>query len=203
MTGQLIYVVGPSGSGKDSIIQALLERLEVTVMRRVITRPSDSIGEASDSVEPETFEQMEEKGMFSMSWHANGLSYGIPFSLDHYLQDGKTVIVNGSREYCEVLHEKYPDALLVLVTVEHELLRQRLEQRNRETMQEIELRLQRNQQFEKRFLANVERWQLPFFILDNSMTLEQTVAQFYEQLEHFQKGSEVMIRNQQSAQKIA
>jgi hypothetical protein len=35
------------------------------------------------------------------------------------------------------------------------------------------------------------------------MTLEQTVAQFYEQLEHFQKGSEVMIRNQQSAQKIA
>ena len=45
MAGQLIYVVGPSGSGKDSIIQALAEQTEVTVMRRVITREPDSIGE--------------------------------------------------------------------------------------------------------------------------------------------------------------
>ena len=93
MAGQLIYVVGPSGSGKDSIIQALANEADVTVMRRVITREPDSVGEVADSVDIETFDQMEADGLFSMSWRANGLSYGIPLSLDEHLQAGKVVVV--------------------------------------------------------------------------------------------------------------
>ena len=154
MAGQLIYVVGPSGSGKDSIIQALAEQTEVTVMRRVITREPDSIGEDADSVDIETFDQMEADGKFSMSWRANGLSYGIPLSMDEHLQAGKVVVVNGSRKYCETLNERYPEALVVLVTVDPSLLRQRLQQRNRETALEIEHRLQRNALFEQTLLSN-------------------------------------------------
>lgn len=182
MAGQLIYVVGPSGSGKDSIIQALAEQTEVTVMRRVITREPDSIGEDADSVDIETFDQMEAEGKFSMSWRANGLSYGIPLSLDEHLQTGQVVVVNGSRKYCETLNDRYPDALVVLVTVDPSLLRQRLQQRNRETSLEIEHRLQRNALFEQTLLSNFSQWQLRFFMLDNSGELAQTIEQFHKKL---------------------
>ncbi|MDO5680904.1 MAG: phosphonate metabolism protein/1,5-bisphosphokinase (PRPP-forming) PhnN [Pelistega sp.] len=182
MAGQLIYVVGPSGSGKDSIIQALAEQTEVTVMRRVITREPDSIGEDADSVDIETFDQMEAEGKFSMSWRANGLSYGIPLSLDEHLQTGQVVVVNGSRKYCETLNDRYPDALVVLVTVDPSLLRQRLQQRNRETSLEIEHRLQRNALFEQTLLSNFSQWQLRFFMLDNSGELTQTIEQFHKKL---------------------
>lgn len=182
MAGQLIYVVGPSGSGKDSIIQALANQAEVTVMRRVITREPDSIGEEADSVDIETFDQMEADGMFSMSWRANGLSYGIPLSMDEHLQAGKVVVVNGSRKYCETLCERYPDALVVLITVDPALLKQRLQQRNRETTLEIEYRLQRNALFEQALLSNFAQWKLRFFMLDNSAELEQTVEQFHKKL---------------------
>lgn len=182
MAGQLIYVVGPSGSGKDSIIQALAQEAEVTVMRRVITREPDSIGEDAESVDIETFDQMEADGAFSMSWRANGLSYGIPLSLDERLNEGRVVIVNGSRKYCETLTQRYPQAIVALVTVDPTLLRQRLQQRNRETSLEIEHRLQRNAQFEQTLLSNFAQWNIRFFMLDNSATLEQTVKQFHEKL---------------------
>lgn len=182
MAGQLIYVVGPSGSGKDSIIQALANEADVTVMRRVITREPDSVGEVADSVDIETFDQMEADGLFSMSWRANGLSYGIPLSLDEHLQAGKVVVVNGSRKYCETLNQRYPQAMVVVVTVDPSLLRQRLQQRNRETSLEIEHRLQRNALFEQTLLSNFAQWNLRFFMLDNSGALEHTVEQFHQKL---------------------
>lgn len=182
MAGQLIYVVGPSGSGKDSIIQALANECDVTVMRRVITREPDTVGEEADSVDIETFEQMEADGLFSMSWRANGLSYGIPLILDEYLAQGQTVIVNGSRKYCETLNQRYPQALVVLVSVDPHLLRQRLQQRNREIPLEIDHRLQRNALFEQVLLTNFAQWNIRFFMLDNSGKLEDTVHQFYEKL---------------------
>lgn len=41
MAGQLIYLVGPSGSGKDSILRELAPRLDdkYIILKRVITRP--------------------------------------------------------------------------------------------------------------------------------------------------------------------
>lgn len=188
MSGQLIYVVGPSGSGKDSIIQALSEHKQVTVMRRVITRQGDSIGEVADAVDANTFEQMKADGQFSMSWQANGLSYGIPLSMDTYLQAGHVVVVNGSRKYCETLSQQYPNALVVLVTVKTELLRKRLEQRNRESSLEIEQRLQRNALFEQNLLNNFEQWNLRYFMLDNSAELMQTVEQFQQKLSDYLGG---------------
>lgn len=182
MAGQLVYVVGPSGSGKDSIIQSLANRAGVTIMRRVITRVTDNMCEDSDSVDIETFEQMEAQGKFSMSWQANGLSYGIPLSMDEHLRAGQVVVVNGSRKYCETLYKHYPDALVVLVTVEPSLLKQRLQQRKRESELEIEKRLQRNALFEQTLLNDFARWKLSFFKLDNSSDLTHTIEQFHKQL---------------------
>ena len=45
MTGRLIYLMGPSGSGKDSLLQAAREPLRgCRIVRRVITRSAEAVG---------------------------------------------------------------------------------------------------------------------------------------------------------------
>ena len=48
MRGRLIYLMGPSGSGKDSLLEAARERLaarDCVIARRVITRSAEAVGE--------------------------------------------------------------------------------------------------------------------------------------------------------------
>ena len=49
MAGRLIYLIGPSGSGKDSLLDAARPRLAergCRIVRRVITRSAEAVGEA-------------------------------------------------------------------------------------------------------------------------------------------------------------
>ena len=59
-SGVMIVVVGPSGAGKDSIMNfaasRFRERDDVHFVRRVITRDSDAGGENHDAVSDEAFE---------------------------------------------------------------------------------------------------------------------------------------------------
>jgi ribose 1,5-bisphosphokinase len=58
------------------------------------------------------------------------------------------VIVNGSRGYLDVAKTKYPDLQSILIEVDKSILYNRLIGRNRESKEEIEQRLKRNEQFE-------------------------------------------------------
>jgi ribose 1,5-bisphosphokinase len=171
MDGRLIYLMGPSGSGKDSLIEAArkpLQSLNCEVVRRVITRSAESIGEDAIGVSREEFERLKEADNFALSWHANGLDYGIPIQIDQWLNDGRHVLVNGSRGHLAEALVRYPDLLPVLLTVKDEVLRERLVRRDRESLAEIEARLRRN----GRFTADdtqVHR-------LDNSGDLAETVT---------------------------
>ena len=73
MSGTLIYLMGPSGSGKDSLINAarpyLAER-GCDVMRRVITRSAESVGEDAVGVSPEAFESLKHQRAFALHWQA-------------------------------------------------------------------------------------------------------------------------------------
>lgn len=147
MDGRLIYLMGPSGSGKDSLIQAArepLQALRCEVVRRVITRSAESVGEDAVGVSPAEFERRREEGDFSLSWRANGLAYGIPVEIDQWLRDGRHVLVNGSRGHLPVALERYPELVPVLLTVKDEVLRERLLRRGRENLEEIDARIQRN-----------------------------------------------------------
>lgn len=171
MTGRLIYLMGPSGAGKDSLLQAaalpLAER-GAHIVRRVITRSAEAVGEDAEAVTPAAFAERESDGAFAMSWRANGLRYGIPRQLDAWLAQGQTVLVNGSRGYLAEARRRYPDLLAVLLKVEPEVLRQRLLARGRESLDEIEARLARNAAF-------AERVPGPLVELDNSAALEDCV----------------------------
>jgi phosphonate metabolism protein PhnN/1,5-bisphosphokinase (PRPP-forming) len=139
--GRLVYVVGASGSGKDSVIDWARERLpaDVVVARRTITRPEREYGEQHQPADDALFDAMLERGEFAMHWRANGHRYGIRREIDA----GRTVIVNGSREYLPRAAAAYPQLEVVHVTAPAEVLRARLEERAREEADAIEARLAR------------------------------------------------------------
>ena len=146
-SGRLIFLIGPSGSGKDSLIEQSREPLAaagVEIARRVITRSAEAKGEAAHGVTPERFEAMRAAGEFAMHWQANGLEYGIPAQVDQWLAQGHSVLVNGSRAYLPQARLRYPDLLAVCLVVKPEVLRERLLARGRETPQEIDERLARS-----------------------------------------------------------
>lgn len=170
MKGRLIYLIGPSGSGKDSLLDAAREQLTaggVRIARRVITRSAEAVGESAEAVSCPEFDRLERSGAFAMSWRANELAYGIPLQINQWLADGEDVLVNGSRAYLEQARQRYPDMLAVLLCVRPEVLRQRLLKRNRETPEQIEARLARNARFEDSLDE--------LFLLDNSGDLQDSV----------------------------
>lgn len=169
--GRLIYLMGPSGSGKDSVIdhaRPALDVLGVDVARRVITRSAEAVGEEAVSVTRQQFAMLRDEGAFALNWTANGLSYGIPVVIDAWLASGRSVLVNGSRGHLDSARDHYPDLLPILLVVSDDVLRKRLVGRGREGGEEIELRLARNQDLTAGLGADVCQ-------LDNSTTLDQAV----------------------------
>jgi len=142
------------------------------IVRRVITRSAEAVGEAAQGVSTEQFAAMQAEGAFALSWHANGLSYGIPEVIDEWLATGEDVLVNGSRAHLAQTRERYPEVLVLLLTVDQAVLRQRLIARGRESLADIEARLARNARFTQELIAGNGAG---LFVLDNSGPLEHTV----------------------------
>ncbi|MFJ4153837.1 phosphonate metabolism protein/1,5-bisphosphokinase (PRPP-forming) PhnN [Pseudomonas sp. NPDC089752] len=177
-SGRLIFLMGPSGSGKDSLIDAAradLAAAGVEIARRVITRSAEAKGEAAQGVTPERFAAMRAAGEFAMSWQANGLAYGIPAQVDEWLGHGRSVLVNGSRAYLPEARRRYPNLLAVCLEVKPEVLRERLLARGRETPQEVDQRLARSARLQAEPDAAVHR-------LDNSAALATAVSALLELL---------------------
>jgi ribose 1,5-bisphosphokinase len=138
----MIYaVVGPSGAGKDTLIEgALRARPDLHLARRVITRPTTAGGEAFDGVSDAEFAIRKARGDFALDWQAHGLCYGIPRS--ELIRPGD-VIFNGSRHALPAARATVPDLRVILVTAPDEVLAARLAARGRETPTDIASRLSR------------------------------------------------------------
>ncbi|MFH6598101.1 phosphonate metabolism protein/1,5-bisphosphokinase (PRPP-forming) PhnN [Ectopseudomonas khazarica] len=186
MQGRLIYLMGPSGSGKDSLLQAARAPLEAhgcRFARRVITRSAESVGEDAVGVTPAEFERLEGEGAFALSWRANGLAYGIPVEIDAWLDSGQDVLINGSRGHLEAARQRYPQLLAILLRVDESVLRQRLLARGRETPEQIEQRLARSRSFAAGGQGSVAASGQPLCVLDNSGPLPQTVSRLLQLLD--------------------
>jgi thymidine phosphorylase len=146
--GTLFFVVGPSGSGKDSLIDGAKAVFEKTgryvFARRVITRPAGSAGEDHEATTEEEFARRIALGGFLISWNAHGLRYGLPASLMAALENGQHVIANGSRAVIAELAARVPRLIVVEVVAPPELLAARIAGRGRETGAAIDKRVARN-----------------------------------------------------------
>lgn len=147
-SGVLVAVAGPSGAGKDSVINYARERLvgraeEVTFVRRSITRAVDLGAEDYEALDEETFERQRAEDAFAAYWHANGLTYGLPISMDKVLLGGGVVVANVSRAIIPGLRERYAHVLPVIITAPAVVLAERLKVRGRESGAEVVSRLER------------------------------------------------------------
>ena len=115
-SGSFFFIVGPSGAGKDSLIDGARQKLDPTQFifaTRTITRPADSGGEAHQACTQSEFAQLEQQGKFLITWQAHNLSYGLPSTLLEALAAGQHVIANGSRAMVAQLNERVPNLVVV------------------------------------------------------------------------------------------
>ena len=152
MEGSLVYVMGPSGAGKDSVLgraRALLAAdAPVAFAHRYITRPADSGGENHVAVTRAEFAMRRAHGLFAYHWHAHGNDYAVGREIHDWRAAGLTVVVSGSRDHFLRTGGLDSQARPVLITAPAERLRQRLAGRGRESASEAAERLERAEAYE-------------------------------------------------------
>ena len=147
----LVIISGPSGVGKDTIIEALRRRSHDPEYHYVITcttramRPGEVNGVDYWFLDRKTFAAQRAEGEFLEANKVHGNWYGTPRSqVRDALGEGRDVILKIDVQGAQVVKEKIPGALLVfLIPPSLEDLFQRLLSRATETADELELR-QRN-----------------------------------------------------------
>lgn len=144
MTGRVFAIVGPSGAGKDTLLDAARQaRLDLVIVRRYITRPESAGGEDFCGVTEAEFEARRARGDFLLHWRAHGLSYGIPQDEIELHKEGHDVLFNASRAILPQAAQLLPDLRVIRIVVPSQVLLERLLARGRESRDEIEARILR------------------------------------------------------------
>jgi guanylate kinase len=147
----LVIISGPSGVGKDTIIDALRSRVHEPEYHYVVTcttrarRPGELDGIDYHFLSRDAFDQQRAAGGFLEANEVHGNWYGTPRGqVRDALEAGHDVILKIDVQGAQVVKTKVPGALLVfLIPPSLEDLFQRLRSRATETADELEIR-QRN-----------------------------------------------------------
>lgn len=181
MPGRLIYLMGPSGAGKDTVLLGLAERLgeRACLAPRLVTRAPTSTEPNAVAVSEAEFLALERSGGLAMAWRANGLAYGVRTDIDECLRADRDVLVNGSRAYLPEARRRYPTLVPVLLTVAADTLHRRLLARGREDDEQIRERLDRNARYAA--LADLSE-EAGILALDNSGPARHAIGALYRHL---------------------
>jgi ribose 1,5-bisphosphokinase len=143
----LFLIVGPSGVGKDTLIDGakatLSHNKNYVFPDRFITRPADAGGEEHIEVSTRDFEIAQKSGHYALFWHAHGLGYGIPIGIKDLLDTSHHIIVNVSRTVLDQARRDFAKVRIISITAPSQVLATRLAARGRETTAEIDDRIAR------------------------------------------------------------
>ena len=152
MNGKWIFICGPSGVGKDSVIarvqQTLLTQTKIVFARRIVTRETQA-GSDHDPMTESDFLLLRTNGGLAWHWQAHGFSYGIAQHYAAKVEVGHRVVVNGSRAHVSALHRSLilEGLEVVEITADPAQLATRLLLRGRDTATAVTERLTRNRRF--------------------------------------------------------
>ena len=145
--GLLFVLSAPSGTGKDTVINALKRRkMDFHVVSSVTTRaprPGESDGNPYYFVDSETFERMIANNELLEYANVHGNWYGQPMQqIKENLEAGRDVLLKIDVQGAATVRKKLPDAIFIfLVPGSLDELVQRLAARDTETEEERRVRL--------------------------------------------------------------
>ena len=147
MSGRLLVVSGPSGSGKSSIVNELLGRLDVDFSVSVTTRlprPGERHGVHYTFISRKDFEAMIEAGELLEWAEYNNRFYGTPAApVTAANAAGRDVLLEIEIQGARQVREKRPDALMFFIAPPSlEELETRLIRRGDTSSADIEDRLE-------------------------------------------------------------
>lgn len=182
--GALVYVMGPSGAGKDTLLNAARAALDgqgFAFAHRYITRPPVPGDEVFVPLTKAEFAARKAASLFAFDWHARDVGYAIGAEIALWRQAGLTVVVSGSRADWATGKPAAAGAVPILIEASPAILAARLAARAREQAAEIEARLARAAALEAAIPQAVR--------IDNSGALDVAVAAFVAALKQIQVGS--------------
>jgi guanylate kinase len=145
--GRLIVISGPSGAGKTSICNALLEQWPRTIWSVSVTtrakRRGEADGQCYEFVTREAFERRAVAGEFLETAEYIGEWYGTPRKpVEEALANGRNVVMEIDVQGGIQVAEKMPDSVRIFVLPpDRESLRARLEGRKTEAAEQLARRL--------------------------------------------------------------
>ena len=145
--GLLLVISGPSGVGKGTLVNALMERNQKIKMSVSATtrapRPGEIEGVHYFFKTEEEFKAMVDRGEFLEYIHVFGSKYyGTPRSfVEQQLENGYDVILEIDVQGAMKVKQAFPDAVLIFITAPSmSEIKSRLIGRGTETMEQVEKR---------------------------------------------------------------
>ncbi|MDD6807863.1 MAG: guanylate kinase [Oscillospiraceae bacterium] len=146
--GFLLIFSGPSGSGKDTVINEIVKRDEKTIVSISMTtrkpRPNEVDGVNYYFVTKEEFlEKINNDEMLEWAQYGDNY-YGTPKApVFKWISEGKTVILEIEVQGTDKIKAKYPNVrTMFLMPPSIHVLRERLSGRNTETEEEVNKRIE-------------------------------------------------------------
>jgi guanylate kinase len=145
--GKVFVITGPSGVGKGTLIERLLERvpqLELSVSATTREpRPGEEDGRDYHFLTPEEFDRRVEAGDFLEHATYSGNRYGtLRGEVERRLSEGRSVVLEIEVQGARQVRVAMPEAVLIFIAPpDPAALRQRLEGRGTDSPEAIERRL--------------------------------------------------------------
>jgi guanylate kinase len=145
--GKVFVITGPSGVGKGTLIERLLERvpeLELSVSATTReARASEVDGRDYHFLAPEEFDRRVEAGDFLEHATYSGNRYGtLREEVERRLAEGRSVVLEIEVQGARQVRAAMPEAILIFIAPpDAEALRERLEGRGTDSTEAIERRL--------------------------------------------------------------
>lgn len=146
--GMLVLFSGPSGVGKDTVLDIILDKDEKLQRSISLTtrekRSGETDGEDYYFITKDEFSKMVDDGQVLEYAQYGENIYGTPKApVDKWLKEGKTVILKIEVKGAQKIRELYPDALSIfLLPPSMQILEDRIRKRGTESEQDIEKRLE-------------------------------------------------------------
>ena len=145
--GLLVILSGPSGSGKDTVLDCIHKR-DIPIQRSISMTTREKRDGETDGIDyyfvtKEYFEkQISEKKMLESALYSSNY-YGTPKGpIDRWLDEGKTVVLKIEVQGAEKIKKMYPDSVSIFIMPPSmQILERRLRKRETDSEESILMRM--------------------------------------------------------------